>query len=122
MFFLLIKFYTLVKLRKYAVNTCADKTRGAGVIKYFLMLAFFTADNRRQNLQLCAFVPAHNCVDNLVNRLFLNNASADRTMRYTYTGIQKPVIVVNFCNRPDRGTRIIIRRFLFNRNSRRQAL
>ena len=109
MLFLLVELYGLFQICHYAVNPRADKTGFFRVIKNFLMFTFFSADNRRKQLDFCSVLPAHNRINNLVYGLFLNFASAVRTVRMTGSCKKQTVVIVNFSNRSHRRTRIFIR-------------
>ena len=84
------------------------------------MFAFFSAHHRRKYLHLRTLRPAHHRVDDLVDRLFGDFASAVRTMRVSDACKEEPIIIVDFGDRADRRTRVFIRRFLFDRNRRRK--
>ena len=109
MLFLLVELYGLFQICHYAVNPRADKTGFFRVIKNFLMFTFFSADNRRKQLDFCSVLPAHNRINNLVYGLFLNFASAVRTVRMTGSCKKQTVVIVNFSNRSHRRTRIFVR-------------
>ena len=109
MLFLLVELYGLFQICHYAVNPCTDKTGFFRVINNFLMLTFFSAYNRRKQLDFCSVLPAHNRIYNLVYGLFLNFASAVRTVRMTGSCKKQTVVIVNFSNRSHRRTRIFVR-------------
>ena len=109
MLFLLVEFYGLFQICHYAVNAGTDKTCFFCVINNFLMLTFFSADNRRKQLDFCSVLPAHNRIYNLVYSLLLNFASAVRTVRMTCARKKQTVVIVNFSNRSNCRTRIFVR-------------
>ena len=109
MLFLLVELYGLFQICHYAVNPRADKTGFFRVIKNFLMFAFFSAYNRRKQLDFCSVLPAHNRIYNLVYSLLLNFASAVRTVRMTCARKKQTVVIVNFSNRSNCRTRIFVR-------------
>ena len=109
MLFLLVELYGLFQICHYAVNTRPDKTGFFRVIKNFLMFTFFSAYNRRKQLDFCSVLPAHNRINNLVYGLFLNFASTVRTVRMTGSCKKQTVVIVNFSNRSHRRTRIFVR-------------
>lgn len=85
------------------------------------MFALTPAHNRRKDLDACAFRQFHHGIYHLIDRLFLDGTSTLRTMWNSYAGIQQSKIIINFRHGSDGGTRVPVRRFLIDRNSRRQA-
>ena len=121
MFFLFIKFYSAVKLYHQTIYARTEKTRLARVINDFLMFSFFTADNRRQNLNSRTSTPVHHRVYNLICRLLMYLTSALRTVRRTNTREQQAIIIIYFGHCTNSRTGIFMGCFLFYRNSRRQS-
>ncbi len=118
MLFLLVEFYRIVEFRHNTVYSGPDETGFPGIIENLLMFSFFPTYDRCKDLQFCPFFPTHNRIDNLIGSLLPDFPSALRTVRSTDTCIEQTVIIVNFSYRTNRGPRIVMSRFLFDRNGR----
>ena len=120
MLFLLVQLYGILQLCHNSVYAGTHKA-GLNCVFYNLcMLALFSADNRSKNLHFTAVRPGHNCIDNLIYRLFTDFAATVRTVGMTGSCKKQAVVVVYFCDCTNSRARIFISRFLFNRNSRRK--
>ena len=84
------------------VNSCTDIARFSGTVKNLCVFALPAPYNGSHNLNFCTRFIGHNLIDNLVNCLLTDFPSANRTMRNTYSCVQKAEIIVNFRNRADR--------------------
>ena len=120
MLFIFFQRNLLCQLIHIAVRNYAHIAAAPRLLQQLLMRALPAAHHRRKKLDLCPLRQLHNQIHHLVNRLLFNLLPALWTMRDTNPRIEQSEIVIDLCDRPDRRTRIAVRRLLVDRDRRRQ--
>ena len=116
MFQVLIQRNLLGQLILAAVDHHADIAAAFCLFEHLFVSSLAAAHNRREKLDF-----RHDLIDHLVHRLAADDFSALRAVRNTDSRVQKTEVIVNLRHGSDGGTRVPVRRFLIDRNSRRQA-
>ncbi len=114
--------FIVVKAAYFAIDAGAGETLAAQVGKQLREFAFPVAHHRRHHQRAHAVMLGDNLVGDLVGRLLLDDTTAFRTMRRSHAGEQKAQVIVDFRRRSHRGTGVAARRFLVDRDRRRQAV
>ena len=87
-----------------------------------LVLALSAAHARRDDRKPRAVRQRPDLIDDRVDRLALDHASAVRTVRRAAARIEKPQIVIDLRDRADRRTRVVPGALLIDRNRRRKPV
>ena len=83
------------------------------------MISFLIGHQRGQNNQLCFLWKPQDGVHHLIDGLGADGESAFPAVRDTDSCEKEPEIVINFCNGPHSGARVVAGGLLFNGNGRR---
>ena len=95
MLLVFFKLYIFRKVIYYSVNTNANKAAFPYLLKFFYKFALFSAGYRGKKLKFCTLVIGHYLIDYHINRLGLDFAAADGTVRNAYPCIKQPEVIVN---------------------------
>ena len=118
----LLKFRRIAELIDLAIHPNPYKALLGHILHQLGMLTLTTAHNGRKQLNPGALGQGHDLIHDLVHGLLADFLSANRAMRGTGPGIQKPQIIVNLGHRAHRGARIPAGGLLVDGNGRRKAL
>ena len=121
MFQVLIQRNLLGQLILAAVDHHADIAAAFCLFEHLFVSSLAAAHNRREKLDFRPLRECHDLIDHLVHRLVTDDFSALRTVRNTDSRVQKTEVIVNLRHGSDGGKRVPVRRFLIDRNSRRQT-
>ncbi len=119
--FVFVELYFLGELVHDAVNAHADESRAACGIELLCVLTLSVADDRREELELCALRQSHYRINYLVDALLGYLAPADRTVGDTDTRVEKSEVVVYLGHCSDGRAWILGSRFLVDRDSGRES-
>jgi len=111
---LLVECRHIIEVYKNAVDSNADKTRCAHLLKNMQMLTLPVPDDRGEQHQFAAFGLRQHGIDHLTHGLRLECYTVFWAARVTNSGEQKPQVVINFGDGTDRRARVMGGRFLFN--------
>ena len=89
--------------------------------KFLAILAFPTADHWSHQVEAGAFAHAHNPVDHLTDGLALDGQACCGGIGDPDSRPKQTHVVVDFCDRADRGARVLGRRLLFDGDCRGEA-
>ena len=120
-FQVLIQRNLLGQLILAAVDHHADIAAAFCLFEHLFVSSLAAAHNRREKLDFRPLRECHDLIDHLVHRLAADDFSALRAVRNTDSRVQKTEVIVNLRHGSDGGTRVPVRRFLIDRNSRRQT-
>ena len=120
MFLFLIELDLFRQLANFSIDPHPNVTVLANLFQYFLMLAFFSPNYRRQKGQLRPVAQRQQSIHHLLNGLLRDGLAALRAMWTTSPRIQESQVVVDFRHGSHSGTRIAARRLLVDRDGGRQ--
>jgi len=109
-------------LDELAIDYGADEALLAGGLEQLAELAFATAHQRSQHLDLRAFRPGEDRVGDLSGALALDSAAAVGAVRSSRPGVEESEVVVDFCDGSDRGARVMARALLLDGDGGRESL
>ncbi len=119
---LLVELDRLLEQPLLAVDLDAREAVGAQFLEDVLELALAVADDRRVDGELRALGEPEHLVDDRVEALARDRASADRAVRPADARVQETQVVVDLGHRADRRARIARGRLLVDRDRRREAV
>ena len=119
---LLVERDLLLEQPLLAVDLHAREAVAAQLLEDVLELALAVAHDRRVDRELRALVEPQHLLDDLVERLPGDRASADRAVRPADPRVQQPQVVVDLGDRADRRARVARGRLLVDRDRRREPV
>ena len=122
MLLVLFQLDLLIHIIHFTVNPGPYIALLADMLQKFLVLAFLAPYDLCHDKKLRALRQLHDPIDHLVHGLLGDRLSAFRTMGTPCPCEHEPQIIIDFRNRPHRGTRIVARGFLVDGNGRGQTL
>src|ERR1043166_150532 len=110
----------VANLHQHAIYTSAQETALPDLLKHLGVRAGSIAHQGSEDVELAAFLLGKRGADNLGKRVFADFRAAIRTVRNAEPGEEQPQVIVNFCDRRQRGARPGSRRVLRYAQGRRQ--
>ncbi len=122
MFFVLFQLDGLRQIVDVPIYAHPHEPALAGGVELLGVLALARPHHRGKDLDFAVFGQGEHPVHDLVDRLLLDFAPADRAVRNPDPRVKQAQVIINFRDRPDRGTRIFRRRLLIDGNGRGKPL
>ena len=122
MFLLLLQLGCFSKLMNYSINACSGKTLDGEIFKEIDKFTLAATDDRRKNLEASSFIKPQNLINNILRCLLRNSFPTIRAMRAPCSREEETKVVIYLGNCSHCRSRISIRGFLINRDSRGKSL
>jgi hypothetical protein len=120
--FVTVNVHAAPDLADHPIDADAKESIPKDLFEQFTIVSLSATDNRRQDVHPGPFTHLHDAVDDLVCGLSLNLAVAAVAILHADPREEKPEVIVNLSDRPDRGSGVVADSLLLNRYGRAQSL